>query len=72
MKPAARTESGTLAYQVKNWKFEIVDADIVPRQYLTVDEKKIREAVDMGLRDLPGVNIYEHTETRFRNRKAVA
>ena len=72
MRPAARTESGTLAYQVKNWKFEIVDADVVPRQYLTVDEKKIREAVDMGLRDLPGVNIYEHTETRFRNRKAVA
>ena len=69
MRPASRTESGTLAYQVKSWKFEIVDADIVPRQYLIVDEKKIREAVDMGLRNIQGVNIYEHIDTRFRNRK---
>ena len=72
IRPPARTESGALAYQVKSWKFEIVDADIIPRQFLTVDEKKIREAVDLGLRDIQGVRIYETVETRIRNRKAVA
>ena len=69
IRPPARTESGALAYQVKSWKFEIVDADIIPRQFLTVDEKKIREAVDLGLRDIQGVRVYENVETRFRNRK---
>jgi|GEM_PF-1950559 len=72
IRPPARTESGALAYQVKSWKFEIMDADIVPRQFLTVDEKKIREAVDLGLRDIQGVRVYETVETRIRNRKAVA
>ena len=69
IRPPARTESGALAYQVKSWKFEIVDADIIPRQFLTVDEKKIREAVDLGLRDIQGVRVYENVETRFRNKR---
>ena len=68
-KPVPRTESGTLAYQVRSWKHEVTDESLVPRHYMAIDEKKIREAIDMGLRELPGIRIYEEVETRFRNRK---
>lgn len=66
-KQPIRTESGTTSYQVKTYKFEIVNANIVPLEYLIPDEKKIKSAIDAGLRYIPGINIYEHMETRFRN-----
>ena len=62
-----RTASGITSYQVKSWKFEIVNAAIVPPDFQSPDEKKIKDSIDTGVRDIPGVNIYEHTETRFRN-----
>lgn len=60
-----RTEAGT-ASQRKVWKFEVMDPAAVPRAYLLVDEKSIREAVKMGVREIPGVRIYEETETIIR------
>ena len=53
------------ATMVKTWKHEVTDPDQVPREYLTVDEKKIRAAVKDGVRSIPGVNIYEDIDTRF-------
>jgi hypothetical protein len=46
----------------KVWRFEIQDAGLVPREYLTVDEKKIRAAVREGAREIPGVRIYQETQ----------
>lgn len=46
----------------KTWAFEIVDESQIPREYLTVDEKKIRAAVQSGVREIAGVKIFE-TET---------
>ena len=45
----------------KVWTHEIVDELAIPRQWLMVDEKKIRAAVDHegGVRDIPGVRIYQ-------------
>ena len=60
-----RTETGT-AYQHKEWKFEVTDEDSVPREYLMVDDKAIRQAVKMGVREIPGVKIFEKVTTRFR------
>jgi hypothetical protein len=60
-----RTESGS-ASQRKVWTFEVQDPAQVPREYLMVDEKKIRDAVRMGVRDIPGVRIYEDSKTVFR------
>lgn len=45
---------------VKQWKFRVVDAAKVPRQYLMVDEQKIG-AVVRALKDqtnIPGVEVY--------------
>lgn len=48
------------------WKFEVTDANLVPREFLIVDETKIRKAMNAGLRELPGVRFYEDTQIALR------
>lgn len=60
-----RTEAGT-ASQRKEWRFEVTDAAKVPRDYLMVDLSAIRLAVKAGIREIPGVNIYEESVTVLR------
>lgn len=60
-----RTETGS-ASQVKTWTFDVVDPQAVPREYLIVDDRLIRQAVKNGIREIPGVKVYEKTETRIR------
>jgi hypothetical protein len=64
-KAVTRTDSGA-SYQRKTWTFEVFDESLVPAEYLIVDPIKIRQAVRMGIREIPGVKIYEKTETSFR------
>ena len=63
--PVARTESGT-AYQRKTWEFEIEDDRKVPETYKIVSEQLIRAAVRAGVRQIPGVKIYQKTQTQIR------
>lgn len=60
-----RTESGS-AHQRMTWEFEIEDKSMVPPEYLMVDEKAIRQAVKAGIRQIPGVRIFELASTTFR------
>lgn len=44
----------------ETWKFEVLNEDLVPREYLSVDESKIRrvvQALKAGTR-IPGVRVY--------------
>ncbi len=50
----------------KTWTFEIRDAASVPRDFLSVDEKKIREAIRLGVREIQGINIYQETSVAIR------
>ncbi len=59
-----RTAGGS-ATMVTSWQFEITDPDSVPRQFLKVDETAIRKAVRDGLREIPGVRIFEESNFRF-------
>jgi hypothetical protein len=52
----------------KVWLFEVVRADLVPAEYLSVDEKKIRAAVAAGVRTIAGVNITEDEQQVSRVR----
>lgn len=61
-----RTESGK-ATIVEHWTFEVTNPDEVPREFLMVDEKKIRRAVDQGRREIDGVRIYEDSQVRIRS-----
>lgn len=65
-KTTVRTETGTTSYQVKRWVAQIMDATLVPREYCEPSQRLIDQAVKMGIRDIPGVQIEEVTEMRFR------
>jgi hypothetical protein len=43
----------------KRWVFDVQDAGMIPREFLQVDEKKIRDAIAAGTRNIPGVRIYQ-------------
>jgi hypothetical protein len=62
---ATRTEYGA-AHQRKVWTYEIQEESQIPREYLVVDQKKIRQAVKDGIREIPGVKIYQDTQTVIR------
>lgn len=55
---APPTKVGNVATR-KVWKFEITDAGKVPAEYLVVDETKIRRDVNAGVREIPGVRIFQ-------------
>jgi hypothetical protein len=51
---------------VPEWKFEVVDPALIPREYLTVDESKIRKVVG-ALKDqasIPGVRVWSELKPR--------
>jgi len=52
------SKSGAITAK-KVWQFEIIDETKIPREYLIVDERKIREAIRNGVREINGVRIYE-------------
>lgn len=43
----------------KDWKHEILDEAKIPREYLVIHEGKIREAIRRGVREIPGIRIYQ-------------
>lgn len=50
----------------KVWAFEVRSPAEVPRAYLVVDETAIRAAVRAGVREIPGVVIFEREEIAGR------
>ena len=50
----------------KVWAFEIVDGGKVPREFCEPVDMLINKAVKSGVRDIPGVRIYE--KAKFMNR----
>jgi hypothetical protein len=52
-----------------DWDFEIVDANLIPREYLIPDEKKIRGVVKAmrGAARIPGVRPFEKRITSVRS-----
>jgi hypothetical protein len=64
-----RTDSGS-AYIRKKWVFEIIDLKKLPDQYFipaSPDEAAIQKAINAGIRQIPGVRIYQETKTIFRS-----
>jgi hypothetical protein len=61
-----RLDSGRSSFQRKFWTYEMVDKSLLPREYLKVNEAAIRDAIKMGVRDIPGVRIFEDSKTIFK------
>jgi len=62
-----KTDSGTTAYEVKRWIAVIHREAEIPREYCEPSMKLINEAVRNGVRTIPGVEIKEVAEMRFRS-----
>jgi hypothetical protein len=60
-----RTESGSASSR-KVWTFEVVDMAKVPRTHLTLDEKQVRADIDAGIREIPGIKIFEKEKNVYR------
>jgi hypothetical protein len=48
------------------WTFEVVDRNQVPNGYWIIDEAAIKAEIAKGVREIPGVRIYEEAITMFR------
>lgn len=48
------------------WTFNIVDPNQVPNGYWIIDEGAIKADIANGVREIPGVRIYEEAITTFR------
>lgn len=57
--PAVQKVEG-ISYR-SDWRYQITDPDAIPREYLTIDEKKIAGVVRAlkGAARIPGVRVYE-------------
>ena len=51
---------------VKEWVYEITEKHLIPREYLIVDERAIKESISGGIRRISGVKIYEKTRKQYR------
>ena len=61
-----RTGAGS-SFAKRPWTHVIVDTNLIPRDYLTVDEQAIRRAITAGIREIPGVRIYQETQINYRS-----
>lgn len=62
-----KTEDGT-AFIKKEWTYRIIDISQVPREYMILDEKKVKGAVKAGIRSIPGLEIFEDDKLSIRTR----
>lgn len=60
------TATGGSATMKMEWTFEVTDLKLVPDEYKIVDEVKIGKLVKAGLRQIPGVRIYQKTNLLIR------
>ena len=65
-KESIRSDSGSAHIRHK-WKGEIVDPALLPfPEYWEPSQKKVDEAIKAGIREIPGVRIWEDIETVVR------
>jgi len=64
--PVTRTDTGASAHTRKTWKAEIIDPGLVPREYCEPSMKLINHAVKMGVREIPGVKIWQDVQAVVR------
>lgn len=66
--PRAYKSQEATSFTTERWTFEIVVPSEVPRAYCVPDVKAIRAAVASGIREMPGVHIYQQEGLTVRSR----
>lgn len=60
-----KTEQGSVTYRkVPMW--EVADVKLIPAEYFVLDESKIGKLVRNGLRNIPGIRIWEEEQSSIR------
>ena len=65
-KTVIHTAGGHSQHLRTQWVGEIEDPKKVPKEYCVPDQKLINQAVKMGVREIPGVKIYEKVSAVHR------
>ena len=52
-----------MAYDKSDFVFQVTDLEAIPKEYLVVDEKKVKEAMKGGVASIPGLQIVKTTKT---------
>ena len=61
-----RVDDGTL-YTQKHWDFTVDDdSDELPREYMIANSVAIKDAIKKGIRNIPGVSIYQVEQVVMR------
>ena len=60
-----KAEVATSTTTVKRWVWEIVDEKEIPREYLQVSSTAVNAAVRDGVREIPGIKIYQKEAVRL-------
>jgi len=50
----------------KTWKYREIDLTKVPMKYFTLDSRKVNTAIKAGVREIPGLQIYQDTSLTVR------
>ena len=60
-----RTDSGTSSVRMV-WDYKVVDISQVPRDYLILNERGVKAAIKGGIRNIPGLEIFEKPSVATR------
>ena len=58
-------DGGTVTAK-KVWAWQVVDEKKIPREWFSLDEKKVNAAVRGGLREIPGIKIFQKESLAVR------
>jgi len=61
-----KTTPGT-GFTQKRWTYQVEDTQKIPREYLQLDQGKVQRAINSGIRDIPGLKIYQTSNVAFRS-----
>jgi hypothetical protein len=51
---------------VSQWVFDVEDISLLPVEYINVNEKAVKDAIALGVREISGIKIYEKQVMKFR------
>jgi hypothetical protein len=60
-----RDGEGSIAFYRK-WNWEIEDTSLVPQMYTEPSKDKITDAIKAGMRNIPGIRVYQTKTMRIR------
>lgn len=63
----ASTAKTIVSHRVEK-TFSVVNEYLIPREYLRIDEDKIKKAIKLGISEIPGISITENKKIVLRRR----